>query len=112
MGRGLDSREKPFRFILNKSNATALNVYLMLYPTKKLYQAMSRDPALIERIWQSLNAIPASTLLGEGRVYGGGLYKMEPRELANLPIDQLQVSLPDDHSLAYIQREMFPGLVA
>jgi hypothetical protein len=112
MGRGLVARERPFRFILNKSNATALNVYLMLYPTKKLKEAMISDSHLIERIWRSLNQIPASALLGEGRVYGGGLYKMEPKELANLPIDHMLISLGEHDSLAETQREMFPGLVA
>jgi len=39
------------------------------------------------RIWEFLNAIPAATLLGEGRVYGVGLYKLEPKELANVPAE-------------------------
>jgi hypothetical protein len=37
---------------------------------------------------------------------------MEPKELANLPIDHMLISLSDDDSLAETQREMFPGLVA
>jgi hypothetical protein len=112
MGRGLESRERPFRFILNRSKATALNVYLMLYPTMRLREAMILDPSLIERIWRSLNQTPPSVLLGEGRVYGGGLYKMEPKELANLPIDQMLISLGEHKSMAETQRELFPRLVA
>jgi adenine-specific DNA-methyltransferase len=40
MGRGLAKREKPFRFILNLSQATAANVYLMLYPIPALAKAL------------------------------------------------------------------------
>ena len=33
-------------------------------------------------------------LLGEGRVYGGGLYKLEPKELANVPATEVAELLP------------------
>jgi hypothetical protein len=89
MGRGLKDKKRPFRFILNNSRATALNVYLMLYPTKLLSEALAANPQLIVSLWEALNRIPSEALLGEGRVYGGGLYKMEPKELANLPADHL-----------------------
>lgn len=84
MGRGLEKREKPFRFILNRSRATAANVYLLLYPKPVLAAALAREPGLDKRVWEYLNSIPSPSLLGEGRVYGGGLYKMEPKELANV----------------------------
>lgn len=40
--------------------------------------------------------IDAQTLLGNGRVYGGGLHKLEPKELANVPADNIAalVGLP------------------
>ena len=112
MGRGLERRAKPFRFILNQSNATALNVYLMLYPRPLLAGAMQRDRSLARAIWELLNEIPAETLLGEGRVYGGGLYKMEPRELANVPADEIMALLSRDGVESMIQTEMFVDLVA
>jgi len=93
MGRQISNR-KPFRFILNHSKATAPNVYLMLYPQPALKRELQDNPKLIEAIWQALNEIPSNTLIGEGRVYGGGLYKIEPNELANTPADGLLTLLP------------------
>jgi adenine-specific DNA-methyltransferase len=84
MGRNMAKRDKPFRFILNRSKATAANVYLLLYPKPALAKALAENPGLSRQIWEFLNSIDAATLLGEGRVYGGGLYKMEPKELANV----------------------------
>jgi hypothetical protein len=106
MGRGLAKREKPFRFILNRSQATAANVYLMLYPIPALAKALEDAPQLARQIWEFLDSIPSATLLGEGRVYGGGLYKMEPKELANVPADAIAALLPTEGRPAK-QREMF-----
>jgi len=44
---------------------------------------------LIDVLWRSLQTIPMDTLIGEGRVYGGGLYKLEPKELANASADSM-----------------------
>ena len=84
-----DLSGRPFRFLLNNSLATATNVYLMLYPQPVLAQALARDPGALRRIWQALNAIEPAVLLGNGRVYGGGMHKLEPKELANVPADEL-----------------------
>jgi adenine-specific DNA-methyltransferase len=89
LGRGDTVRKRPFRFILNRSKATAANVYLMMYPTPPLCAALSRDTTLIDRVWQALNDVTAAEMLEEGRVYGGGLHKLEPKELANVPVPQL-----------------------
>lgn len=88
MGRG-GAEKKPFRFILNRSKAVATNTFLNLYPTASLAMRLMREPDLLERIWQALNALEASSLKEEGRVYGGGLHKMEPKELGNVPIPAL-----------------------
>jgi hypothetical protein len=96
MGRRDFKKNRPFRFILNHSRATAANVYLLLYPKPFLKNALLRDPELVRSIWQRLNQISPEVLLGEGRVYGGGLYKLEPRELANIPADQLLDFVPEE----------------
>lgn len=94
LGRGDTERGRPFRFILNESRATVANVYLAMYPTPLLGQAMERDPGVIRRIWMMLNNVAVEHLLGEGRVYGGGLHKLEPKELANVPVPELAALLP------------------
>lgn len=92
IGRGDAKDGKPFRFILNHSKATVANVYLAMYPTPILACAIEKDDALLREIWEILNQMPSESLIGEGRVYGGGLHKLEPRELANVdasPISEL-----------------------
>lgn len=85
LGRGDAKTGRPFRFILNNSRATVANVYLALYPTPLTARELARDSSLLRRIWQALNQLSPEALLGEGRVYGGGLHKLEPRELGNVP---------------------------
>ncbi len=87
MGRTDSSRGKAFRFILNNSNAIAANVYLMLYPKLILADALSRQPSLKRDLWLSLNNISEEALISGGRVYGGGLHKLEPKELGNVFVD-------------------------
>lgn len=89
LGRGDARTGRPFRFILNASRATVANVYLALYPQPHLASALAADSGLLRRVWEALNRIPAERLLGAGRVYGGGLHKLEPRELASVPVPEL-----------------------
>jgi hypothetical protein len=90
MGRQAKGRpSNPFRFILNHSRAVAPNVYLNLYPNRQLARAMVTNPDLKAMIWKTLQTITAEMLVTEGRVYGGGLYKLEPKELGNLPVGDL-----------------------
>jgi adenine-specific DNA-methyltransferase len=83
-----------FRFILNRSKATAANVYLMLYPKGPLARALKERPELGREMWLALKEITAATLVGNGRVYGGGLHKLEPRELGNVPADTIVELVP------------------
>lgn len=95
MGRQSSRNNNPFRFILNHSRATAPNVYLMLYPKPILCRSLDHQPERIESIWQALGEIHPAALMKEGRLYGGGLHKIEPGELANTPADNLLTILPE-----------------
>ncbi len=94
LGRSDKKSGRPFRFILNNSKATAANVYLMLYPREPIEQALLDRPELKRRVWEYLNQISPQTMLGEGRVYGGGLHKLEPKELGNVPANALVELFP------------------
>ena len=86
MGRGA-AGGRLFRFILNESNAITTNVYLMLYP-KYHFAGKLKDKTLLDAVWHSLNEIPSETLVSSGRTYGGGLHKLEPRELMRTPANE------------------------
>ncbi len=95
LGRSDGKNGRPFRFIFNHSAATVANVYLAMYPTPRLARALRNDSMLLRRIWQALNQIAPEQLLGEGRVYGGGLHKLEPKELANVDATAIAALVPD-----------------
>jgi adenine-specific DNA-methyltransferase len=104
MGRRTnDDKASPFRFILNHSRAIVPNVYLNMYPKPLLRQRIEENPSLAIKVWQALQAIPAEKLIGEGRVYGGGLHKLEPKELGNLPVSDVFVE--DDELPLYFPRQ-------
>ena len=94
LGRSDKKNGPPFRFILNHSNATAPNVYLMLYPKGGLDKAIKDSPQLKQQVWEFLNGMDSKELLNEGRVYGGGLHKLEPKELGRVPAAALTDLLP------------------
>jgi methylase of polypeptide subunit release factors len=96
LGRSNKKNGRPFRFILNNSGATAANVYLMLYPKSLIERALNDSPELKRQIWVRLNEIRSEAMLREGRVYGGGLHKLEPRELGNVPANFMLDLLPSD----------------
>ncbi len=94
LGRSDNKGGRPFRFILNESRATAANVYLMLYPKEPMASALAKNPQLKRKLWAVLNEICPKAMLGEGRVYGGGLHKLEPKELCNVPAKSIGELLP------------------
>lgn len=88
MGRRL-SDGSPFRFYWNRSKAIAANVFLLLYPKGALKKALDSQPELYPQVLSVLVHIKPDSFISEGRVYGGGLYKMEPRELERLSAEPL-----------------------
>jgi adenine-specific DNA-methyltransferase len=93
MGRKGGANERPFRFILNHSQATAANSYLLLYPTIQLSHTAQQNPNIYREIWSYLNSIDVNELIDGGRTYGGGLYKLEPKELSQISISSAVRSL-------------------
>lgn len=60
-------------------------MYLLLYPMGGgLREALQNHPELEARVFEALQLITPDQLLSEGRVYGGGLHKVEPKELAQI----------------------------
>lgn len=93
MGRSSEVGGNPFRFILNKSKATITNSFLAMYPVGDLAKAVLLDEGILHTAWEELVKLSPSSLLGEGRVYGGGLHKLEPKELANVQVNGLKKAI-------------------
>jgi adenine-specific DNA-methyltransferase len=54
-----------------------------------LLHALVARPELHGTVFEALNKIAPKALIEQGRVYGGGLHKLEPRELSALPALEL-----------------------
>lgn len=101
MGRSLKGRP-PFRIVLNNSKAVATNVYLMLYPKPLLDKAVN-SAAGREVLWRALRRTIEAEWTSSGRVYGGGLHKVEPSELGRMPAARLIDGRPELHREAVLQ---------
>lgn len=84
MGRKGSNGKGAIRFLLNRTAAVATNVYICLYPNTLLRNLLAEDPAREVELLDALNAISSESLLEAGRKYGGGLQKIEPKELRSL----------------------------
>jgi len=105
MGRSRNGKH-PFRFIWNRSQATAHNVYLMLYPKSRLQEAFNNHPELAAKVFEALQSVTPGQFISEGRVYGGGLHKVEPKELAQIPARAVLESI-DGHFHIERQENLF-----
>lgn len=88
VGRQLQNRA-PFRFFWNKSRATATNSFLMMYPKGRLADILKADYAFHERVLRSLQEVDPTVVSMAGRIYGGGMQKLEPSELGSVPVTRL-----------------------
>jgi len=93
MGRGTGGK-LPFRFIWNRSQAVATNLYLMLTPIRGLATMLAAYPEKESQIHGWLGGLTGSELRSEGRVYGGGLNKIEPKELGRISAETLTELFP------------------
>jgi hypothetical protein len=94
---------RTFRFFWNRSSATAANTYLLMYPVGPLKAWISASPEVGLRVLSLLNNLEPGRFAEHGRVYGGGLFKMEPRELgrvdATTMVDDLNLDVAMQPSL-------------
>ena len=106
MGRG-SADKQPFRFIWNRSKAIGTNLYLMLYPLDNLAAMLRRHPDRAEAVHALLSQVTGHELRGEGRVYGGGLNKIEPSELARISAASFLKLWPEIRSDVQPQGKLF-----
>ena len=56
----------------------------MLYPKEELQKQIEKDNEITFKIWDILKNIDGNNIEDEGRIYGGGLRKIEPKELTKV----------------------------
>jgi adenine-specific DNA-methyltransferase len=73
---------RPPAFVINAAQARHINIAHGLYPRQEL------DLHTLSRLAEALRT---GTVLGQGRVYAGGLTKFEPREMERLMVPDLSM---------------------
>ncbi len=106
MGRSADEQQ-PFRFIWNRSQAIGTNLYLLLYPQNGLAHLLRQHPEHAGQVFALLGQVTAHELRGAGRVYGGGLNKIEPGELVRISAARFFDQWPELSAGMYHQEGLF-----
>ncbi len=52
---------------------------------RRLRDVLNASPEIQARVFEALKRIKPGEMVSEGRVYGGDLHKVEPKELAQIP---------------------------
>ena len=89
----------PLYFLLNQSDAVALNTYLLLYPKPWLMDIIGNNELLCKKLLSALNDSAKKIIAQQTRVYSGGLQKLEPNELKNSPIAELPNEIVEAYKL-------------
>jgi hypothetical protein len=89
MGRANPVTGQSVRFFLNRSKGIATNGFICLYPRPFLVDLLSGRPDRETELLACLNAVPPGHVDVAGRQYGGGLKKIEPRELSVMTVEKL-----------------------
>jgi hypothetical protein len=79
----------------------------MLYPRGGLAAMLRRHAARAKDVFVLLGQVTGNELRGEGRVYGGGLNKIEPNELARISAVPFVRQWPELGSAVHRQGELF-----
>jgi adenine-specific DNA-methyltransferase len=79
----------------------------MLYPQNSLAAMLRRHPDRVEAVHALLGQVTGHELRGEGRVYGGGLNKIEPSELARISAASFVELWPEIRSDVQPQGKLF-----
>jgi hypothetical protein len=103
MGRANPVTGQSVRFFLNRSKGIATNGFICLYPRPFLVDLLSGRPDRETELLACLNAVPPGHVDAAGRQYGGGLKKIEPRELSVMTVEKL----PDWLCMSDQQQELF-----
>jgi hypothetical protein len=79
----------------------------LLYPKGELKAALKQNPPLHQTVFSAIESLDTGNITGNGRVYGGGLFKMEPKELASIPAQFILDAIAPSRSKKPRQRSLF-----
>jgi hypothetical protein len=71
-----------------------------------LQEALTDHPELAGKVFAALQRVTPGQFISEGRVYGGGLHKVEPKELAQIPAREVLESI-EGHMRIERQEKLF-----